>query len=47
MGASSALDRVAKYYLDLADTMHPILEIDAGRPVTLILIKGQELGVVN
>lgn len=47
MGASSALDRVAKYYLDLADTLHPILEIDAGRPVTLILIKGQELGVVN
>lgn len=47
MGASSSLDRVAKYYLDLADTLHPILEIDAGRPVTLILIKGQELGVVN
>lgn len=47
MGASSALDRVAKYYLDLADTLHPILEIDAGRPVSLILIKGQELGTVN
>lgn len=47
MGASSSLDRVAKYYLDLADTLHPILEIDAGRPITLILIKGQELGVVN
>lgn len=47
MGASSALDRVAKYYLELADTLHPILEIDAGRPVTLILIKGQEIGTVN
>lgn len=42
-GASSALDRVAQYYLELADSMHPVLEIDAGRPITLVFVKGQEL----
>ena len=46
-GASSALDRVAKYYLDLADSLHPVLEIDAGRPITLVFVKGQEMPTVK
>jgi conjugal transfer pilus assembly protein TraB len=46
-GASSALDRIAAYYLDLADQLHPTVEIDAGRQVTIILLKGRELASLN
>ncbi len=42
-GASTAMDRIAKYYLDLADQMHPVVEIDAGREVTLVLVRGISL----
>jgi conjugal transfer pilus assembly protein TraB len=42
-GASSALDRVAAYYLNLADQLHPTVEIDSGRPVTIVLLKGRQL----
>lgn len=46
-GVSSALDRISKYYLDLADSMHPVLEIDAGRPITFVFVKGEELPTVR
>ena len=42
-GASSALDRVAAYYLSLADQLHPTVEIDSGRVVTLVLLKGRKV----
>jgi conjugal transfer pilus assembly protein TraB len=42
-GASSALDRIAKFEIDLANQMFPVVEIDAGRPVTFIVLKGSEL----
>lgn len=46
-GVSSSLDRISKYYLDLADQLFPILEIDAGRPLTLVLVKGLEMAPVH
>lgn len=46
-GFSSALDRIAQYYLDLADAMHPVLEIDAGRPITFVMVKGQEMPAIR
>ncbi|MGD6497744.1 TrbI/VirB10 family protein, partial [Xanthomonas citri pv. citri] len=42
-GASTALDRIAEYYLNLADQMHPVIEIDAGREVTLVFVRGISL----
>lgn len=36
-GISEGFSRVADYYLDLAEQMFPIIEIDAGRKVTIIL----------
>lgn len=39
-GASTALDRLAKYYLDLADQMHPVIEVGALRKVTLVFAQG-------
>ena len=36
-GLESALDRIADYYIRLADKIFPCLEIDSGRKVDLIL----------
>lgn len=36
-GVGSGLDRVANFYMDLAEQMVPVIEIDAGRQVTMIL----------
>lgn len=39
-GLESALDRIADYYIRLADKIFPCLEIDSGRKVDLILSQG-------
>jgi conjugal transfer pilus assembly protein TraB len=39
-GTGKALDRLAEYYLDLAETLFPVLEVDAGRGVEVILNRG-------
>ncbi len=44
-GIGSAMNRVAEYYLKRADEMYPIIEIDAGREVEIIILKGQELKI--
>lgn len=36
-GVGNALDRVANFYMDLAEQTMPVIEIDAGRRVTVIL----------
>lgn len=42
-GVGNALDRLAKYYLDMAENMFPIVEIDAGRQLDFVLTKGTSL----
>ena len=42
-GVGNALDRLAKYYLDMAENMFPIVEIDAGRKLDFVLTKGASL----
>jgi conjugal transfer pilus assembly protein TraB len=39
-GTGKALDRLADYYLDLAENIFPVLEVDAGRGVEVILNRG-------
>lgn len=39
-GTSSALDRIAQWYIDQANELMPIVEIDSGRPVVIVLLKG-------
>ncbi|KZC30039.1 MULTISPECIES: TrbI/VirB10 family protein [unclassified Rhodanobacter] len=46
-GVGSAFDRIAKYYLDMADQMFPVVEVDAGQKVTFMLVKGAQMGVVK
>ena len=42
-GAGSALERLSKYYIDLAKDIFPVIEIDAGRAVDFVLISGKSL----
>lgn len=44
-GTSSALDRVASYFLQQAEAMYPVVEIAAGREVSFILLEGTALAV--
>lgn len=44
-GVSKALDRVADFYMDLADSMFPVIEIDAGRQVDIIVTTGTKMRV--
>ena len=39
-GAGNALERVAQHYLKMAEKMFPIVEIDAGRTVEVVILKG-------
>ena len=40
LGVGKALDRLAQYYIKLAEQTFPIIEIDAGREVDVVLTKG-------
>lgn len=42
-GAGSALDRVAQYYLKMAEKLFPVIEIDAGRHIEVVILKGRSL----
>lgn len=42
-GAQSSLGKIADFYLKMADAMFPILELDAGRKIDLIMVRGSEL----
>ena len=46
-GATKALDKVADYYMNLADQMTPVVEIGAGRQVDVIVIAGTKLNVMK
>lgn len=44
-GVGKALDRLAQYYINLAEKMFPIIEVDAGRVVDVVLTRGMTLGL--
>ncbi|GLW61537.1 conjugal transfer protein TraB [Hydrogenophilus thermoluteolus] len=44
-GIGRALDRLSQYYITLAEKMFPIIEVDAGRVVDVVLTKGVTLGL--
>lgn len=39
-GIGKAMDQLAKYYIQLAEKMFPIIEVDAGQPIDIVLTKG-------
>ncbi len=42
-GVGKALDRLAQYYISLAEKVFPVIEIDAGRTVDVVLTTGVSL----
>lgn len=42
-GLAGSLDRLSEYYLALADRMHPIIEVSAGRRVDIVFQEGVDL----
>lgn len=44
-GASKALDRIAQFYIDMAEGIFPVIEVDAGRQVDIIVTKGTNLQI--
>lgn len=42
-GLSGATDKLAEYYMNLADAMHPVINIPPGRGVTFMVLKGTKL----
>ena len=42
-GAGKALERVADFYLRLADSMFPVLEVDAARRIDIVVTEGVSL----
>jgi conjugal transfer pilus assembly protein TraB len=46
-GAGNALNMIANYYMKMAERLFPIIEIDAGRTVEIVVLKGQELKVAG
>ena len=39
-GAGRALDRLAQYYIKLAEQTFPVIEVDAGRAIDVVITKG-------
>lgn len=46
-GAGMALDRLAKFYLNMAKDIYPVIEINANRRVSFIVTKGGRLRTVS
>lgn len=43
-GVGKALDRLAQYYIKLAEQTFPVIEIDAGRQIDVVITKGVRIG---
>ena len=46
-GAGNALDRLTNFFMDMAEEMFPVIEIDAGRAIELVLNRGATLRIAD
>lgn len=44
-GLATAAEKVSEYYLRIAEDLYPVVEINAGRKIDMILIQGMKLAV--
>ena len=44
-GVGHALDRLAQYYIKLAENTFPVIEVDAGREIDVVITKGVRIDV--
>jgi len=43
-GLSTSMDKLADYYIKLADQLFPVIEIDSGRKIDVVFTEGVDLG---
>lgn len=46
-GAGTAMERIADYYMSMAEQIFPILEVDAGRRIEMVITRGSDIAFVN
>lgn len=46
-GTGSALDRLSNYYMDMAESLFPVVEIDVTRRIEFVVQHGTELRIGN
>ena len=46
-GVGYSMDRMAHYYMDLAENLFPVVEIDATRQIEFVIQRGTELKLSN
>jgi conjugal transfer pilus assembly protein TraB len=46
-GAGNALDRLTNFFMDMAEEMFPVIEIDAGRAIEFVLNRGATLRIAD
>ena len=44
-GVNTAMNKIADYYIEMAKSIFPIVEIDAGRKIDFIMIRGAKLAI--
>ena len=44
-GVGKAMDRLAEFYIEQAEGMFPVIEVDAGREVDIVLVRGGQLSI--
>ena len=42
-GVGSAMSQLSKYYIKLAEQVFPVIEVDGGRVVDVVLTRGQSI----
>ena len=46
-GATTALDRLSQYYIDRAEQLQPVIQVDAGQVVDIVFTEGVQLAELN
>lgn len=46
-GSSHAMERLARYYIDMAERLFPVIEVDAGRSVDVVVLQGRAMAPVE
>ncbi len=46
-GSSQAMERLARYYIDMAERLFPVIEVDAGRLVDVVVLQGKAMAPVE
>jgi conjugal transfer pilus assembly protein TraB len=46
-GAGYAMDRLAHYYMDLAENLFPVIEVDATRKIEFVVQRGTALKLAS